>query len=296
VVNSYTNFKRDLVPKGIYAGLVKDAIVNNKIDLLKEISWTPSHTELKPDASPEEALTHMGNDLVDKAAGKIREELEEAVGKELLDDAESRGKLAVSILKGLGALHALWPALPKAMARKVREPTDTLKVDHSWVYSPFHQYWKCQTCGTFKHGQEAEGPPRKSGKCQPGRTLERCNRSESLGHTLSSVVINGTITYFCTRCAARGSWQWRRLLDPCQEVPKCQADRNWLRAAMAGGKELQADFIKAKKAANPPESRVMSPAVGEGKGIQRTSKRTRSSKPSGRSTSPPRPSVAAGRC
>ena len=90
----------------------------------------------------------------------------------------------------------------------------------------------------------------KQGKCHPGRTLERHLKAEELGHRVDVVTVHGVPTYFCQDCAARGSWQWRKLLDPCRGAPKSPLDMKWLRAALDGGAELNLPKPAATKRAH----------------------------------------------
>ena len=169
------------------------------------------------------------------------------MGKDLLDEAEAWCKTASNGLKAVGSILSLWPALPRAMARKVGEPSWSLKVGHDWHFSHYHNYWWCKSCGCFSTTDEQAGPPKKYRKCQPGRLQERLERAEQLGHEVKVAQVQGVPTFYCTHCAARGSWQWRKLLDPCSGEPRSAVERRWLAAARAGGLELQA----AQRAARP---------------------------------------------
>jgi len=262
VVNAVQKLKREGVPRGVHAGLLKDSAVGGNLCHVTDASWMPSHRALGPDATPQQKVWHDGNDNVDKEAGEARLLEERRTGAAELDDAEATCRQAVRALKAVGSVLALWPALPRAMARKVHEPVVKLSLVHDWQFSQHHQYWRCKSCGVFAHGPEAKGPPDRHGRCQPGRLLERHNKAEQLGHQMDVVCVNGTPTHYCTLCAARGTWQWRKLLDQCNGCPRSAVERRWLEAARDGGLELQAAHLQARPKRrpnrNPPRDKTKS--------------------------------------
>jgi len=219
----------------------------------------PSHTSLKPDASKEEAVWHGGNEAVDKAAGDRRQLEEERAGKDRLAEAEVWCKTAANGLKAVGSILSLWPTLPRAMARKLAEPKWALKVEHEWHFSHYRNYWRCKACGCFSTTDEQAGPPRKYGKCQPGRLQERLEQAESLGHDVKVVQVQGVPTFYCTLCAARGSWQWRKLLQPCTTCPRSADEHRWLQLAEEGGQRLSLQRTARQKRTEATKSREQRP-------------------------------------
>ena len=251
----------DSIPRGMYAGLMRDTLDNGTLDLVKSVVWTPSHTALDVNASVAYEILHTGNKAVDEAAGDAREEVEDGIGRDKLKEAANFCKQATTNLKALGSLLCLWPALPRAMVRVQRTRPDKLQVCHTWRYAVHQKLWKCETCGMFKHGHEADGPPKHFGKCRPGRALERFSQAEDLGHKVEAVVVRGVPTFFCDLCGARGSWQWRKLLDPCLGVPASTGVGRWLQQAREGGAGLNqpAKEKQPKSSHTPRETRCTKP-------------------------------------
>jgi len=247
VVDAVNKLMVDGVPRGTHAGLLRDAADGDNLHLISNITWMPSHQDLGPNATPEETILHDGNKKVDEFAADMRIIEESRTGTLELQEAADTCKLAVDVLKALGTLLSQWPALPKAMSRKVNEPVDTLLVTHSWTYAQQQRYWRCTTCGVFRHGEASDGPPRKLGKCRPGRVLERHLMAIQLEHDIDSITIKGIPTVFCKRCAAKGSWQWRKLLDPCPGEPCTTSSRRWLGHALDGGAELNRPPVPRKR-------------------------------------------------
>ena len=238
VVEAISNLKAGGMIKGMHAGLLKDVTGNGNIEHVSGISWMPSHCAVSAGASPKEIRWNKGNAVVDQAAGDKREAEEQRVGTPELEAAESRCKMAATILRAVGSVLALWPALPRAVARRDAEPKASLRVDHEWVYSAYRSHWHCKACGTFSLNDKTGGPPKLYGKCRPGRTLERVQRAAEMGHELAVVEVRGTPTYYCVKCVARATWQWRSLLSECREAPCRPKEWKWLELAKEGGAQL----------------------------------------------------------
>ena len=257
VVNATLRLMQDKVPRGMHAGLMKDSAEGDTLHLIKEALWMPSHQELKADATNEERILHEGNDAVDKLAGKTRLEEEYRTGAAELEDASTMCKFTGQILRALGTVLSLWPALPRAMERKILERADTLKVTHTWEFSTHHNYWRCTTCGVFSHDSVQNGPPKKYGRCRPGRILEKYSKALDLGHDVNLVIVHGVPTHYCRDCGARGSWQWRKLLSKCRGHPSSSGEQKWLKHALDGGAQLNVPSFprQRKTGAAPPKAR-----------------------------------------
>ena len=189
---------------------------------------------LKDDATPVEQIIHKGNDMVDKAAAALREELEEEAGGVVLKDASDDCLKAKAILKALGTVLAKWPALPRGMERQHDEAKYSLRIAHEWTFAPEHKYWRCKACGIFNRNAFEDGPPRHAGPCRPGRGEERLAKAEELGHCLATTERSGVTVVYCQHCAAHGSWRWQKLLETCKETPPNAQSRAWLKKVERG--------------------------------------------------------------
>ena len=280
VVEAISNLKAGGAVKGMHAGLLKDTISNGNIEHVSGITWMPSHCTVSAAASPKEVRWNKGNATVDQAAGDMREIEEQRVGAQELEAADSRCKMAAAILRAVGSVLALWPALPRAVARKDAEPKASLRVDHEWVYSAYRRHWHCKACGTFSLNDKTGGPPKRYGKCRPGRTFERVQRATELGHDLAVVEVRGTPTHYCVKCAARATWQWRSLLDVCREEPCRPKEWKWLELAKEGGAQLELQRSSRQRGTEDSDSR---------KPNQRTRRRRHPKKGGSRSEPDPEP-------
>ena len=234
VVNAIGKLAMNPHPTSVHGGLLRDAVRQDRIKFVTESSWMPSHRALKSDATDAEKLWHASNDLVDKAAGKAREEAEARAGTEVLKDARIRYDMAKSILKAVGSILAVYPPLPRSVSRLETNPKGALSVTHDWHYVAKREYWKCSCCGIFCKRPREEGPPPKASWCRPGRNQERATEAERLGHALKSILVQGVPTIYCDRCGVHGTRQWHGLLSVCHDPPRNVNARTWLAQAQAG--------------------------------------------------------------
>ena len=234
VVEATQALKTDLRPRGAYAGLLKDTLQHGRLDLVSDCSWMPSHTGLAHDATFEQGLRHRGNQKADEAAGSARELAEEAAGQDVLQEGADKCLLAVRLLKAVGSILSLWPALPRAVERIRKTPTDTLHITHSWKFDMACKLWRCSACGLFSQQPKAEGPPQGGHRCHPGRFSEKAERAADLGHVISAITVSKAPFFFCTLCGCHGSWRWIGLLRPCIRTPGCSSTKRWLEQALSG--------------------------------------------------------------
>ena len=231
---------RDGTPVGAHAGLMLSAAKSVNITNLKEVSWMPSHRALAESATDQQKLWHRGNEMVDELADEKRQAVEADIGADMLIDAGVTCRVAVSTLKMVGTILALWPPLPRSVERWNAGPRGRLAIGHDWQFCKVRGHWRCKTCGTYNGRAEAQGPPTTSDQCRPGRLLERITAAEQLGHSIAAVEVEGVQTHFCKTCGCHGTWLWRKLLTNCQGAPRSGLTRAWLVEALNGGEGLKA--------------------------------------------------------
>ena len=71
--------------------------------------------------------------------------------------------------------------------------------------------------------------------------------------------MQGVPTFYCTLCAARGSWQWRKLLQPCTTCPRSADEHRWLQLAEEGGQRLSLQRTARQKRTLMTKSREQRP-------------------------------------
>jgi len=236
VFNCVNHLRVGNLPRGAYAGSVKDLKGALNLDNVRECRWTPSHTALKPNPTEEEAIVHDGNDVVDKAAAAARLELEDDLGRDLLKGAEEDRKMSTGILRALGEVLALLPAIPRGLERQHEARQARLSFRHDWTYSHSLGHWRRRARGCFNHNSFYAGPPKSSGPCRPGRALLREERARDLGHDLAVCSRAGTPITYCRKCAAHGSWRRDKLLELCRLRPSGKQAKSWLCKALTGAK------------------------------------------------------------
>jgi len=234
VINSINKLAMNPRPSGVHGGLLKEAIRDNNLGNLIKATWMPSHQTLKNNATPEEILWHMGNKQADEDAGQARADAEEEANLEILKDAEVECNMICRMLKAAGEVVALWPPLPRSVARACSNAKGSLSVTHQWRYVKERGYWRCTGCGVFTHGSLQDGPPSGGGPCRPGRMAEKMIEAERLGHRLAGATLKGVPTIFCVHCAVHGSWQWRQLLTQCRGHPSTSQSDYWLTKVLRG--------------------------------------------------------------
>jgi len=239
VVKAFQTMIAEKIPSCVHAGLMRDAQKPGKLQMVRELSWMPSHRAISDEAPLRDRIMNVGNDRADGAAGLARQAAEDLIGTDQLAAADTECRHAIRILKLTGSILALWPPLPRGMLRNPSQGKGCLSIDHNWTFNEAKCHWSCSACGMFATRREEDGPPRRYGKCQPGRILDRQLRAEELGHTVKMIVVSGAPTYFCASCGAHGAWQWRGLLDACKGKPRSAIERSWLSKAVAGGADLQ---------------------------------------------------------
>jgi len=238
VVRAFQTMIAEKIPSCVHAGLMRDAQKPGKLQMVRELSWMPSHRVIADEAPLKDKIMNVGNDRADGAAGLARQAAEDLIGTDQLAEADAECRHAIRVLKLTGSILALWPPLPRGMLRNPSQGKGCLSIDHNWTFNDAKRHWSCSACGMFASGRRDDGPPRRYGKCQPGRILDRQLRAEELGHTVQMIVVKGAPMYFCATCGAHGAWQWRGLLDACKGKPRSAIERSWLSNALAGRADL----------------------------------------------------------
>ena len=92
-------------------------------------------------------------------------------------------------------------------------------------------------CQASARGSLGSGPPTtKVPRCTAGRLTQRLAMARAHRHDMDSIIVDGRQLYFCRECGARGSANWRSLLEPCLRKPRTRHYRYWLEKTMAGPK------------------------------------------------------------
>ena len=157
VVNEYAKPSEEWGDeKMAYAGIMKQARLDNAPAKWDHFLKVKAHVDLKSDLDTRSRFLAKGNDWADKEALKA-EELHQPPDLQYKNDLEGTTKKVKSILKVLANVLPLWPLTKERHKRVVKEPVAAKKVNklpiglcHVWFRGP--EVWHCNVCRANNRG------------------------------------------------------------------------------------------------------------------------------------------------